>query len=202
MSQRLAKGGSPCLTSVFPARPVSSLPRSQPAGLGALSGLSDRELLARVKDLVSQERAVTLEILVHLNRGRTPETTPRSRVSIYVRVLHPAPRLLDLGGGAEDPRRPVHPGLPGGLRASREERGEPEHRVPGRVDPDEGEQGRSFGEDPEQVAEGGRGDRGGLPAAGLAPGPGEAGVRGGSGTVERNLRTTNAFRVRELPLRE
>jgi 5-methylcytosine-specific restriction endonuclease McrA len=35
--------------------------------LGALSGLSDRELLARVKDLVSQERAVTLEVLLHLN---------------------------------------------------------------------------------------------------------------------------------------
>ena len=32
-----------------------------------LSGLSDRELLSRVKDLVSRERAVTLEILIHLN---------------------------------------------------------------------------------------------------------------------------------------
>jgi hypothetical protein len=34
---------------------------------GALSALSDRELLSRVKDLVSRERATTLEILVHLN---------------------------------------------------------------------------------------------------------------------------------------
>jgi hypothetical protein len=34
--------------------------------LRAISGLSDRELLSRVKDLVSRERAVTLEILVHL----------------------------------------------------------------------------------------------------------------------------------------
>ncbi len=32
----------------------------------SLSGLSDRELLSRVKDLVSRERAVTLEVLVHL----------------------------------------------------------------------------------------------------------------------------------------
>ncbi len=32
-----------------------------------LSGLSDRELLARVKSLVQKERAATLEILVHLN---------------------------------------------------------------------------------------------------------------------------------------
>ena len=32
----------------------------------SLSGLSDRELLSRVKELVSRERAVTLEILVHL----------------------------------------------------------------------------------------------------------------------------------------
>ena len=38
-----------------------------PAGRPVLSGLSDRELLARVKVLVSQERATTLEILVHLN---------------------------------------------------------------------------------------------------------------------------------------
>jgi 5-methylcytosine-specific restriction endonuclease McrA len=34
--------------------------------LRALSGLSDRELLSHVKDLVARERAVTLEILVHL----------------------------------------------------------------------------------------------------------------------------------------
>jgi hypothetical protein len=33
----------------------------------ALSGLSDRELLARVKALVAQERATTLDILAHLN---------------------------------------------------------------------------------------------------------------------------------------
>jgi hypothetical protein len=32
----------------------------------SLSGLSDRELLSRVKDLVSRERAVTIEVLVHL----------------------------------------------------------------------------------------------------------------------------------------
>ena len=34
--------------------------------LRSLSGLSDGELLSRVKDLVARERAVTLEILVHL----------------------------------------------------------------------------------------------------------------------------------------
>jgi 5-methylcytosine-specific restriction endonuclease McrA len=39
-------------------------PRPSPA---RLRGISDRELLSRVKDLVSRERAVTLEILVHLN---------------------------------------------------------------------------------------------------------------------------------------
>ena len=39
---------------------------SRLSGLKVLSGLSDRELLARVKALVSKERATTLEILVHL----------------------------------------------------------------------------------------------------------------------------------------
>ncbi len=34
--------------------------------LRALSGMSDRELLSRVRDLVSRERAATLEVLVHL----------------------------------------------------------------------------------------------------------------------------------------
>ena len=34
--------------------------------LRSLSGLSDRELLSRVKDLVARERAVTLEVLVQL----------------------------------------------------------------------------------------------------------------------------------------
>ena len=43
------------------------VPLSKSTGqLRALSGLSDRELLSRVKGLVSRERAVTLEILVHL----------------------------------------------------------------------------------------------------------------------------------------
>jgi hypothetical protein len=36
------------------------------SGSSSLRGLSDRELLSRVKDLVSRERAVTLEVLVHL----------------------------------------------------------------------------------------------------------------------------------------
>jgi hypothetical protein len=43
-----------------PGSPVLSPP------LRKLSGLSDRELLARVKALVSRERATTLEILLHL----------------------------------------------------------------------------------------------------------------------------------------
>jgi hypothetical protein len=47
--------------SVGVSRPSDSTPR-----IRSLSGLSDRELLSRVKDLVSRERAVTLEILVHL----------------------------------------------------------------------------------------------------------------------------------------
>jgi hypothetical protein len=47
--------------SVGVSRSSDSTRRSQ-----SLSVLSDRELLSRVKDLVSRERAVTLEILVHL----------------------------------------------------------------------------------------------------------------------------------------
>jgi hypothetical protein len=40
---------------------------SKPAQqIRSLSGLSDRELLSRVRDLVSRERALTLEVLVHL----------------------------------------------------------------------------------------------------------------------------------------
>ena len=44
---------------------VSRLPDST-RRFRTLTGLSNRELLSRVKDLVSRERAVTLEILVHL----------------------------------------------------------------------------------------------------------------------------------------
>ena len=47
--------------SVGVSRSSDSTRRSQ-----SLSVLSDRELLSRVKDLVSRERAVTLEVLVHL----------------------------------------------------------------------------------------------------------------------------------------
>jgi hypothetical protein len=43
-----------------------SRPSDSTRQLRTLSGLSDRELLSRVKELVSRERAVTLEVLVHL----------------------------------------------------------------------------------------------------------------------------------------
>jgi hypothetical protein len=43
------------------SRPTDSTRRVR-----SLAGLSDRELLSRVKDLVARERALTLEILVHL----------------------------------------------------------------------------------------------------------------------------------------
>jgi hypothetical protein len=43
-----------------------SRPSDSTRQLCTLSGLSDRELLSRVKDLVSRERAVTLEVLLHL----------------------------------------------------------------------------------------------------------------------------------------
>jgi len=48
-----SRAGGPCGSSDLSRRP-------------ALSGISDRELLALVKTLVAQERATTLEILVHL----------------------------------------------------------------------------------------------------------------------------------------
>jgi 5-methylcytosine-specific restriction endonuclease McrA len=43
-----------------------SRPSESTRQLRTISGLSDRELLFRVKDLVARERSVTLEILVHL----------------------------------------------------------------------------------------------------------------------------------------
>ena len=43
-----------------------SRPSDSTRQLRTLSGLSDRELLSRVKELVFRERAVTLEVLVHL----------------------------------------------------------------------------------------------------------------------------------------
>ena len=49
-----------------PSAPSGHSSVTSPSRSSALSGLSDRELLARVKKLVSQERAVMLEILVHL----------------------------------------------------------------------------------------------------------------------------------------
>jgi hypothetical protein len=55
MSHVGISGSSGLVSSSNPTRQIRSL-----------SGLSDRELLSRVKDLVSRERAVTLEILVHL----------------------------------------------------------------------------------------------------------------------------------------
>jgi hypothetical protein len=60
--------GSPSVTgSSGPARPKASPASSVTRpGSAVLRGLSDRELLSRVKDLVSRERAVTLEILAHL----------------------------------------------------------------------------------------------------------------------------------------
>ena len=62
--------GSPGLTgpsgSFEPSTSLSSTRSSGFSGLAALSGLSDRELLDRVKALVSKERVTTLEILLHL----------------------------------------------------------------------------------------------------------------------------------------
>ena len=43
-----------------------SRPTDSSRRVRSLTGLSDRELLSRVKDLVARERALTLEILVHL----------------------------------------------------------------------------------------------------------------------------------------
>jgi hypothetical protein len=48
-------------SSSDPVTRANSTPRP-----GALPGLSDRELLSRVRDLVARERAVTLEVLLHL----------------------------------------------------------------------------------------------------------------------------------------
>jgi len=48
----------------------------------SLTGLSDCELLSKVKDLVSRERAVTLEILVHLNEVE--------RRSLYLGLGYPS----------------------------------------------------------------------------------------------------------------
>ena len=170
-----------------PLVPASRTPaRSCPA---SLRGLSDRELLARVKDLVSRERAVTLEILVHLIEVERRRLHLGLGYPSLFEYCTSAPRLLELRGEPANPLRPVYPGLPRSLRATRKERGQPELRVVGGLDPHEGEQGRSPDADPEQIPERGRGDRGGLQAAGLASGPGEAGVRGGRGAArERGSR--------------
>jgi hypothetical protein len=58
----------PSAHSSQPGRSTGTdLARSGPRSFSAnLRGVSDRELLSRVKDLVSRERAVTLDVLVHL----------------------------------------------------------------------------------------------------------------------------------------
>ena len=65
---RLGVSGSPGVVGPSgPARPKASpTPTVTRPGPAILRDLSDRELLSRVKDLVSRERAVTIEILVHL----------------------------------------------------------------------------------------------------------------------------------------
>ena len=156
--------------------------RSARSSFTSLRGLSDGELLARVKGLVSRERAVTLGDPRPSYRSRAPETAPRSRVRLDVRLLHPAPRVFELGGEPADPGRPMRPGLPGGLRAPGKERGEPGHDLSGGVDSHGDEREGCDRKDPGEVPARGRGDRGDLPPAGLDAGPCEAGVRGGPGT--------------------
>ncbi len=108
----------------------------------SLSGLSDRELLSRVKDLVARERAVTLEILVHLIE------VERRRLHVglgYASMFDYCTRHLGYSSSAAARRiqhGPVSPGLPGGPRTPREERGEPEHGVFGLLDSHAGEPGR------------------------------------------------------------
>ncbi len=120
----------------------------------ALRGLSDRELLSRVKDLVSRERAVTLEILVHLIEVERRRLHVGLGYASMFEYCRPAPGLLRVRGGPTDPRRPVYPGLSGSPRAPRKERGESGGDLPGGVDPHKGERHGSVGEDPRESPSG------------------------------------------------
>ncbi len=98
----------------------SSLPSSQPGhstGPGrahpnarsfptSLRGLSNGELLARVKHLVSREREVTLEILVHLIEVERRRLHVGLGYPSMFEYCHPTPGLLGLGGELDGSERP------------------------------------------------------------------------------------------------
>ena len=147
-----------------------------------LSGLSDRELLSRVKDLVSRERAVTLEILVHLNE------VERRRLHLglgYPSMFEYAVRHLGYSASAAARR----------IRAARCIRSYPEFRR--FLEKNEvnlvtismvasiltnGERQGTPREGPGEVATGGGSDRGDVPSPGIHERPGDAGVCGGPRT--------------------
>ncbi len=146
------------------------------SGSTALRGLSDRELLSRVKDLVARERAVTLEVLVHLIE------VERRRLHVelgYASMFDYCTRHLQYSSSSAARRIQTARCLrdyPEVLPPPREERSQPEHGVPGLLDPHERELQRHPRTDPEEVPERGRRNRGRLSPSGVSPGPGETGV--------------------------